>query len=336
MPERIAEPPPRIEPAPTAVPAFAGRVPDGPGEPVEIRSAREFRAAFGDADTGLARAVCDWFDGDGRRAIVLGGTGLSALDGFTLLSLPPDEPGGDVPVGRWAEAAALCAARRALLLVDPPVAATAREVRDWAVSLGLGAHAAAYFPRLQGGRVPSGAVAAAIAGVDARRGVWRAPAGSGAVLRATPAAVLGDAEIEQLTPVNALRTDPRAGPVLWGARTLAGDDEWQYVHVRRLASFLESSLDRGTQWAVFEPNAEPLWARLRHAAGAFLADLFRAGAFAGRTPADAYVVRAGRDTTSEDDLRAGRVDVEIGFAPLRPAEFVCLRIGVWTASRTAP
>jgi uncharacterized protein len=166
--------------------------------------------------------------------------------------------------------------------------------------------------------------------------VRRAPAGLDATLDATPSAVLGDAEIEQLEPVNALRTDPRAGPVLWGARTLAGDGEWQYVHVRRLACFLESSVDRGTQWAVFEPNDEPLWARLRHAAGGFLAGLFRAGAFAGRTPADAYVVRAGRDTTTEDDLRAGRVNVEIGFAPLRPAEFVCLRIGVWTATRPAP
>ena len=335
MPEYGDGLPPRIEAAPTAVPAFAGWAPDGPAEPLEVRSAAEYRDAFGDADTGLARAVRDWFDGDGTRAIVLrlGDSGLGALRDFTLLSLPPDAPDGDVPDDRWTAGAALCAERRALLLVDPPAGATAGDVRDWAVGLGLGEHAAAYFPRLEGGRGPSGAVAATIARTDARRGVWRAPAGLDAPLSATPAVALDDAAIERLPPVNALRIDPQAGPVVWGGRTLAGDGEWQYVNVRRMFIFLEHSIDRASQWAVFEPNDEPLWARLRGATEAFLLDLFRRGAFAGSRPEDSYRVRAGRDTTTADDLRRGIVNVEVGYAPLRPAEFVCVRIGVWTATR---
>ena len=137
--------------------------------------------------------------------------------------------------------------------------------------------------------------------------------------------------MDRLNPlgVNCLRTIPGGGPVVWGSRTLAGaGSEHKYVPVRRMALFLEESIFRGTQWAIFEPNAEPLWARLRLSVGAFVQDLFTKGAFQGRTPRDAYFVKCDRETTTQDDINLGILNIVVGFAPLRPAEFVDLHIGV--------
>jgi len=118
--------------------------------------------------------------------------------------------------------------------------------------------------------------------------------------------------------------------VVWGARTRRGDDgmadEYKYVPVRRLALFLEESLYRGTQWVVFEPNDEPLWAQIRLNVGAFMHNLFRQGAFQGTTPKDAYFVRCDRETTTQSDINLGIVNIHVGFAPLKPAEFVVLKI----------
>ncbi|WP_162529570.1 phage tail sheath family protein, partial [Agromyces humi] len=123
---------------------------------------------------------------------------------------------------------------------------------------------------------------------------------------------------------------PGRRPIVWGARTLAAGGpaaaEWKYVPVRRTALFLEESIERGLQWTVFEPNDEPLWQEVRESVGAFLHDLFRAGAFHGRSAAEAYFVRCGRETTTQEDLDAGELIVLMGFAPIRPAEFVVLRI----------
>ncbi len=116
----------------------------------------------------------------------------------------------------------------------------------------------------------------------------------------------------------------------WGARTLAGDDklasEWKYVPVRRTALFLEESLFRGTQWVVFEPNDEPLWAQIRLNVGAFMQDLFRKGAFQGKTPREAYLVKCDGETTTQTDINNGVVNILVGFAPLKPAEFVIVQI----------
>ncbi len=120
------------------------------------------------------------------------------------------------------------------------------------------------------------------------------------------------------------------GTVGWGARTTDGADmlasQWKYIPVRRLALFIEESVFRGTQWAVFEPNDEPLWSQLRLNLGSFMQDLFRKGAFAGRTPQEAYLVKCDNDTTTRDDVDRGVVNVLVGFAPLKPAEFVVIRI----------
>ena len=123
---------------------------------------------------------------------------------------------------------------------------------------------------------------------------------------------------------------PAAGNVVWGARTLEGDDrlasQWKYLPVRRTALFIEESLYRGTQWAVFEPNDEPLWSQLRLNIGSFLHGLFRQGAFQGASPKEAYFVKCGSDTTTQADIDQGIVNVVVGFAPVKPAEFVVLYI----------
>jgi phage tail sheath protein FI len=181
---------------------------------------------------------------------------------------------------------------------------------------------------------PCGFAAGIFARTDASRGVWKAPAGTEASLTGAAglAITMSDAENGQLNPhaINCLRTLPVYGNVVWGSRTLDGDNdrgsEWKYVPVRRMALFLEESLYRGTQWVVFEPNDEPLWAQIRLNIGAFMQGLFRQGAFQGNTPKLAYFVKCDRETTTQADINLGIVNILVGFAPLKPAEFVVLKI----------
>ena len=169
---------------------------------------------------------------------------------------------------------------------------------------------------------------------DANRGVWKAPAGTEASLSGVQGLVynLTDTENGQLNPLglNCLRIFPVYGDVCWGARTLAGSDQmasqWKYVSVRRFALFLEESLYRGTKWVVFEPNDEPLWAQIRLNVGAFMQDLFRQGAFQGQTAQQAYFVKCDNETTTQTDIDNGIVNILVGFAPLKPAEFVVIKI----------
>jgi phage tail sheath protein FI len=177
---------------------------------------------------------------------------------------------------------------------------------------------------------PSGFVAGLYARTDARRGVWKAPAG----LDATVLGVrrleykLLDGHQDELNPlgVNALRVHATGGAVVWGSRTMRPDSEWRYIPVRRTAIFLRKSIFNGIQWAVFEPNGEDLWASLRLTITSFMDQLFRQGAFAGKTPREAYFVKCDADTTPEADRIAGVVNVWVGFAPLRPAEFVVVKL----------
>ncbi|HEX8184297.1 MAG TPA: phage tail sheath C-terminal domain-containing protein, partial [Blastocatellia bacterium] len=130
--------------------------------------------------------------------------------------------------------------------------------------------------------------------------------------------------------ITALRKFPIFGNVSWGARTLEGADqaasEWKYIPVRRTALYIEQSLFDGLKWVVFEPNDEPLWAQIRLNVGAFMQNLFRQGAFQGKTPREAYFVRCDRTTTTQDDINRGIVNILVGFAPLKPAEFVVIKI----------
>jgi phage tail sheath protein FI len=237
--------------------------------------------------------------------------------------------------------------RRAMLLVDIPAdVRTLDQMQTWMVDNDQlrNANAAVYFPRtkvpdpLNGNRPrsigASGTIAGLYARTDTQRGVWKAPAGVDARLRNVDSLdyLLTDQENGALNPigVNCLRNFPVYSNICWGARTLDGADvlasDWKYVPVRRLTLFLEESLYRGTKWVVFEPNDEPLWAQVRLNLGAFMQDLFRKGAFQGSSPREAYFVKCDGETTTQNDIDNGIVNIEVGFAPLKPAEFVILKI----------
>ena len=298
----------------------------------------------------------------GDPAAFTGIYALQKVDLFNLLSIPdatranPADPSSlDTavdPNAIYSAAIALCRDRRAFLLIDPPpnVNTVARAV-DWKSNQLAVAdrNGAAFFPRLRladpGNQyqlrtfAPSGVVAGVYATTDASRGVWKAPAGIQATLTGVQAMTyqLTDAENGVLNPLglNCFRTFPVYGRVLWGARTLVGADamtsEWKYVPVRRTALFLEESLYRGTKWVVFEPNDEPLWASIRLNIGSFMQGLFLQGAFQGKTPSEAYFVKCDKETTTQADIDLGIVNILVGFAPLKPAEFVVIKIQQITA-----
>ena len=239
-----------------------------------------------------------------------------------------------------------CRNRRAFMIVDCSETETVTNAPTALAGItGTNAvNAAYYFPwvraadPLQQGAIrnfpPCGFVAGIYARTDSSRGVWKAPAGiDGSVTGAVGFSLtMSEQENGLLNPkaVNCLRTMPTYGNVVWGARTAAGDNdrgsEWKYVPVRRTALFIEESLYRGTQWVVFEPNDEPLWAQIRLNVGAFMQNLFRQGAFQGRTPREAYLVKCDRETTTQNDINLGVVNILVGFAPLKPAEFVVIKI----------
>ena len=311
-------------------------------------------AASDQASNGSALNSDD-FIGSGKRDAKQGLYALRKADLFNLLCLPPYLEAGDVDTNLVTEAAVYCEQRRAMLLVDPPTSWTTKEAAKSGVgNVGTNSkNAAIYFPRLvefnplrdnqMDSFVPCGAVAGIMARTDTGRGVWKAPAGLDATLVGVPqlSVPLTDNENGELNPlgINCLRTMVPAGRVVWGSRTFQGDDrfasEWKYVPVRRMALFLEESIYRGIQWTVFEPNAEPLWAQLRLNISAFMQALFHQGAFQGQTPREAYFVRCDAETTSQSDIANGLVKILVGFAPLRPAEFVVFELKQ-RAGQTAP
>ncbi len=280
-------------------------------------------------------------------------TGLFALDKadlFNLLCIPPHSRGGDIENQLIEDAIAYCTKRRAVFVIDSPAgwmdrAAAVAGVNVQPAVIGSATrNAAIFFPRLRAPDplrenqvddfAPCGAVAGVIARTDVERGVWKAPAGLAATLVGAPdlSVRLTDDDIGQLNPlgVNCLRAMPDVGRVIWGSRTREGSDrlasEWKYLPVRRLTLFIEESLYRGTQWVVFEPNDEPLWASIRLNVGAFMHSLFRQGAFQGKTAREAYEVKCDSETTTQDDINRGVVNIVVRFAPLKPAEFVVIKV----------
>jgi phage tail sheath protein FI len=279
---------------------------------------------------------------------------LEKADLFNLLCIPPFtlDNTGDIGAQTRSAAATYCLNRRAIYIADPlhdwdepsdiTDPATGLDGATW--GLARNTNTAVYFPRvvqpnpLQEGRLaefaPCGVIAGIISRTDANRGVWKAPAGLEATLRGVAAltAKLTDGNNGVLNPlaVNCLRSFPVNGRVVWGSRTLVGADqlasEWKYLPVRRTALFIEESLYRGTQWVVFEPNDEPLWAQIRLNVGAFMQNLFRQGAFQGTSPREAYFVQCDSESTTQNDIDNGIVNILVGFAPLKPAEFVVIKI----------
>jgi len=266
---------------------------------------------------------------------------LEEIDIFNILCLP-----GITDPGILMDADSYCKERRAFMIVDAP---PNRKPADMVTvisgpSLPKTDYGAVYYPwikiadPLNSGKLrttaPCGTLAGLYARTDSTRGVWKAPAGTDATLAGAQGVdyVLTDGENGTLNPlgVNCIRSFPVFGVIAWGARTLRGANEmaseYKYIPVRRLALYIEESLYRGTKWAVFEPNDEPLWAQIRLNLGAFMHNLFRQGAFQGSTPAQAYFVKCDKETTTQNDINLGIVNILVGFAPLKPAEFVIIQI----------
>ena len=280
-----------------------------------------------------------------ETALTSAGTGINHLDRvdlFNILCVPGET---NPPIVQQLQQ--FCRARRAFLVADCDQGANFNGLQNGPnnqLTGDDGINAAFYFPWIKAPDPlrenrneeypPCGFVAGLYAKTDATRGVWKAPAGTDASLVGASGlrTVLTDLENGTLNvrAVNCLRNFRTYGNVVWGARTLRGSNdvgsEWKYVPVRRTALFIEESLYRGTQWVVFEPNDEPLWAQIRLNVGAFMQDLFRQGAFQGKSPRDAYFVKCDGQTTTQSDINLGIVNIHVGFAPLKPAEFVVIRI----------
>jgi uncharacterized protein len=325
--------------------------------PASVPPASAAPAAGGDA---FADPTATPFAGGGDGADVPDAQipgGLRMLDQadlFNLLCIPPlKRSGGDVGKPSWDAAIAYAKSRRAFVIVDPAEDwTTATDVLNgMAKVVSTADNAAIYFPPilspdpLNAGQperfAPCGAIAGVFARTDTQRGVWKAPAGTEAGLQdvSNLSRILTDADSGRLNTagINSLRTFPTMGNVVWGARTLSGADalasDWKYIPVRRLVFYIEESIYRGTRWAVFEPNAEPLWAQLRLHVGTFMHTLFLQGALQGQSAQQAYFVRCGQDTTTQIDIDRGVVNVVIGIAPVKPAEFVVIRIQqIWPSA----
>jgi uncharacterized protein len=276
---------------------------------------------------------------------------LQDVDIFNILCIPATMNLGDTDAAAVAsQAITLCKDKFAFYILDYPQTPSGADTVDF-ISNWLDAHgtlrspyAALYFPRpriadpLNNFQLrtvsPSGTMAGLYARTDAERAVWKAPAGTDATLANVQALTynLTDLENGVLNPlaINCLRQFPVYGLVSWGARTLFGADQqesdWKYIPVRRFASFLEESLYRGTQWVVFEPNDETLWAEIRKSVGGFMQTLYRQGAFPGTTPQTSYQVKCDADTNPPDQVDRGMVNIVVAFAPLKPAEFVVIQI----------
>jgi phage tail sheath protein FI len=287
--------------------------------------------------------------GDFETAILPGSaTGVDLLkyvDLFNILCVP-----GEADPTTLGTLEGFCHDHRAMLIADCYQDATLRSLTTTVgppTPLPSGDNAtngAFYFPwiiapdpnqsNLPNPFPPCGFVAGIWARTDGTRGVWKAPAGTEASLTGASgvSAPLNDQENGILNPwaVNCIRNFNIYGTIVWGARTLQGNDqigsEWKYIPVRRMALFIEESLFRALKWVVFEPNDEPLWSEIRLNVGAFMQNLFRQGAFQGKTPQDAYFVKCDKETTTQNDINLGIVNIAVGFAPLKPAEFVVIQI----------
>jgi len=302
------------------------------------------------ADNGVALDKATY---EGDKILKTGLYALDKVDIFNLLCIPADTRGGDTQKEVYQTALKYCVDKRAMLIVDPPAAWTKPDditktnfqaLTDLGLSGTAARNAAIFFPRIVQADplrkdqldvfVPSGAIAGIFSRTDAARGVWKAGAGVDAAVSGIQslAVSLTDEENGTLNPiaVNCLRTFPLVGSVVWGGRTMRGADvqadEYKYCCVRRLALYLEESVLRASKWIIFEPNDEPLWAQIRLNVGVFMHDLFRQGAFQGTNPRDAYFVKCDKETNPQSEIDKGIVNIVIGFAPLKPAEFVIIKI----------
>jgi phage tail sheath protein FI len=354
MPEYVApgthvEETPKLPPVVPALPfhyAVIGIAPGGPvNEAIEVASAADADGMFGGTD-GLCEAARSFFTNGGQRLWLIRLADMTPDSLMAALAALPDDaspitiavPGARLKV---AEALANWASEPntyRFAVIDPPQGATIDEVRAFRSRFNT-PHAALYYPWVMssadGVQPPSAAVLGVYARVDAMRGVHKAPANEALQhVVGTETRITQEAQ-EVLNPlgINALRTFPGRGTLVWGARTLSDDPEWRYVNVRRTMSWLEVCLSRGMPWIPFEPNDEALWAKVRTCVYSFLQDRWREGMFQGGRPEDAYLVRCDRSTMSQNDIDNGRLVCLVGAALVKPAEFVMFKVGAWTGSR---
>ena len=348
--------PPPIEGVSTSVTAFIGETEKGPLDKATlIRSTTDFMTHYGGASQGgwMVVAVQQFFDNGGvalyiarvdpkastsilkcyAKAFEL----LDDHDDISLIALPGQGTPEMVRLG-----AAYCEKRRDCFFIGE-MAESDQTVEDAKQFLQVlnsrSTYAAIYFPWLTVKHdrntlmiPPSGAIAGMYARTDRYRGVWKAPAGVEAELHSivSLSTVLNTKEYDQLNilGINVIRDIPNTGIVVMGARTVASStsSEWKYVPIRRTAIYIEQSINKGTDWAVHEPNGQALWQKLEFAIRAFMDQLFRMGLFAGATADEAYVVRCDRSLQTQASIDEGVVRILVGFAPIRPAEFIILNI----------
>ena len=349
----------------TATPVLIGTFPSGPSfTPRKVRSHQECDRIFGGLQTNhLSSLVMKQFFENGGKEIWIVSIGrttrgqpklllkgllqLSHIPSFTILLIPETTHLSDREAAKvFQTAIPIIEQQRAVYLIDPPqqdaIRQSVKSLALWYKSQPFIRHPnlILYHPRIHIPSMasaalpitipPSGTLAGLFARLDETRGVWKAPAG----MEATLMGVMGleqlltsqDVTLLESGNINALKQTSPTTFVAWGSRTLSPDPEWRYVPVRRTALFLESSIKQGLTWTVFEPNDEPLWKQIRQLVGDFLTSLFRQGAFQGTKPQDAFFVKCGRDTITAKDQAAGLLHILVGFAPLKPAEFVTLRI----------
>jgi len=349
----------------TSTAVLIGTFPTGPKyTATRIRSLQECERTFGGLRNNRLSSLVikQFFENGGKEIWVLsigvkssrtaspllkGLSLVSQIPSFNMLLIPETTLLPDREAAKIFQAAVpVIEKRRAVYLLDPPqqdaLRQTVRDLAAWFRAQSGIRHPSLilYHPRIQVRSqitspptmtIPaSGTMAGLFARFDRARGVWKAPAGTEAMLQGVVGLeqLLTRQDIDLLTAanINALKLIPPSTYVAWGARTLSSDPEWKYVPVRRTALFLESSIVQGTTWAVFEPNNEPLWAQIRQSVESLMQALFRKGAFQGIRPQDAYFVKCGRETITVAEQAASHVNIVVGFAPLKPAEFIILTV----------
>ncbi len=281
--------------------------------------------------------------------------GLEALDDVTMVCVPDlmsPPPGQKLSMDTIKAVQTMMIAHCERLgdrvaILDPPPDMTPQEIKKWRMDVaGYDSnYAALYYPWIEimdsvTGRPiyvpPSGHIAGIWARNDATRGVHKAPANEVVLGAIGLAYQTTKGEQDTLNPngVNCIRAFPGRGIRVWGARTLSSDPAWRYINVRRLFNFVEKSIENGTQWVVFEPNDRKLWARVRRDVTAFLKTVWRDGALFGSTPEEAFYVKCDDELNPPESRDLGRLIIEIGLAPVKPAEFVIFRISQWAGPGT--
>jgi phage tail sheath protein FI len=358
-----------IQPVGTSTAAFVGILPNGPVNAVSdpLTSVASFEATYGASSALLSLAVHAFFANGGQRLYIsrVNSTAtpddyiralafLESIDEISTVAAPGASiPSATGPASVAPIHAALISHIQAsyrIALLDPPPAASIADLQAIRAQLDSSS-AALYYPWLNVANPlappiraaaikapPSGFLAGIFARSDAQHGVSKAPANLPILGAASLETNLNEADAATLNNagINTLRAFPNRSLLVWGARTVSSDSDFKYVNVRRYFNYVEHSIQQGTQWAIFEPNGEPLWANIRNTISDFLTNEWRNGALMGTKPEEAFFVKCDRTTMTQSDLDNGRLVCLVGIAPIRPAEFVIIRIGQWTVDAKPP